>query len=319
MMNTQLGHHISTTVRSRKLALRAARAGLRVLAPRAPALAALWAERLFLTARRHERPFWETEALASAAASRVTYADGWLPTWTWSPSAGATFDDPPTVLLVHGWEGRGSQLATFVPPLLERGLRVVTFDAPGHGDSSLPLASVIEHARALCAVAKTVGPVHAIIGHSVGGAAALLATRLGLEAARFALVAPPTTPVQFASMFAKALQLEPTVQQAMLARLEARYEIPFAEIDARLDVARLQAPLLVVHDREDPVVSFEHGRALVEIAPRGSLLETNGLGHRAILRAPHVVAAVTHFVSEGGSPSFAESLDGELFRRDTRW
>ena len=35
-------------------------------------------------------------------------------------------------------EGRGSQLSTFVPSLLRQGFRVVTFDAPGHGDSPLP-------------------------------------------------------------------------------------------------------------------------------------------------------------------------------------
>jgi pimeloyl-ACP methyl ester carboxylesterase len=224
------------------------------------------------------------------------------------------------VILVHGWEGRGSQLARFVPPLLERGLRVVTFDAPGHGDSTLRRASVVEHARALRTVGLATGPVHAVIGHSVGGAAALFATRLGFEARRFALVAAPATPAKFAAHFARQLEIGDDVKARMIARLEARYDLPFAAIDAAIDARRLRSPLLVVHDASDPVVPLAEGRTLAAAAGRGELRETTGLGHRAILRDPGVIDAVTRFVAEGaGTRTFAETLDGELFLRDTRW
>ena len=48
---------------------------------------------------------------------------------------GHVWGDGPVVYLVHGWGGRGSQLASFVEPLLVAGFRVVMFDAPAHGDS----------------------------------------------------------------------------------------------------------------------------------------------------------------------------------------
>jgi pimeloyl-ACP methyl ester carboxylesterase len=315
--------------RGTSLSLRLTRAGLRVLSPHAPALAAAWAERLFLTARRHRRPAWEQEALATAKHRRVAHKGGWIPTWTWSPnkkdSSSSLFaPQPKTVILVHGWEGRGSQLSMFVAPLLEQGFRVVAFDAPGHGDSTLSKASVVEHARALCAVARAVGPVHSVIGHSVGGAAALFATRIGLEAERFVLISPPTSPSKFAAMFGRFMQLEPGVHSAMIRRLEDRYEVPMTEIDARLDAVRLHTPILVIHDREDPVVAFEEGRAIVNAAPRGELVETQGLGHNAILRSPSVIRRATGFVggassSEEDDLSFAETLDGELFCRDRRY
>jgi len=320
-MTQELRLDKSTIVRPASVAFRATRAGLRALSPHAPALAARWAERLFLTARRHERPSWEAEAVASASASRVEHAGAWLPTWTWTPPAAkASFHVPRTVILMHGWEGRGSQLAAFVPELLARGLRVVAFDAPGHGDSPLPRASLVEHARALCAVGRSVGPAHAVIGHSVGGAAALLATRFGLEVERLALLCPPTAPADFAATFARVLDLDESVKGAMIARLEARYDLRFDELDVRLDAERLHAPLLVVHDRDDPVVRFEHGAELARTAPRGELVEVTGLGHRALLRAPHVVSKVVSFVAAGTpEPSFAATIDGELFLRDTRW
>ena len=317
----------STNGRTKSAALRVTRAGFRVLSPHAPALAARWAERLFLTARRHERPSWEAEALSSATVDRLPHEGKWLPTWTWTPAmtsdgpeaTGATLEAPPTVVLVHGWEGRGSQLAAFVPALLDRGFRVVTFDAPGHGDSPLARASLVEHARALCSLGRALGPVHAVIGHSVGGAATLFATRYGFLADRLALVAPPTTPASFAAVFAQTLGLAPQIEAAMVARLEARYDIRFAELDVRADAARLHQPMLVVHDHDDPIVPFASGKAIADTAPRGRLLAVSALGHRAILRAPSVIDAVTRFVDEEPTASFARTLDGELFMRDMRW
>jgi pimeloyl-ACP methyl ester carboxylesterase len=158
------------------------------------------------------------------------------------------------------------------------------------------------------------------VAHSVGGAATLFATRLGFTAARFAVIAAPTSPASFATHFARRLALGEDVKREMIARLEARYDVAFSEIDARIDAARLRAPLLVVHDAEDPVVDLDNGRVLARTARNGTLVETVGLGHRAILRAPRVVETVTRFVAEGVAPrTFTETLEGELFVRDTRW
>lgn len=293
---------------------------LRILGPRAPSLAARWAEELFLTARRRPRPAKEAELLASAERTRVPYGGAHLPVWAWTP-AGAD-DRAPTAVLVHGWESRGSQLGGFVEPLLERGLRVVAFDAPGHGDAPLRRASVVEHARALVAVAEDVasGRVHAIVGHSVGGAAALLATRLGLRARRLALVAPPTSPARFAAGFAKMLGLDERVHAAMLLRLEARYGITIADLDVRRDAARLATPLLVVHDEEDGIVPWSDGAAIAGAAKYGKLVTTHGLGHNRVLEASPIVEQVVAFAAEGAhGPDFEETLEGELFARDARW
>src|SRR5215218_8367466 len=40
---------------------------------------------------------------------------------------------PPTVYLMHGWGGRGSQFGAMVEPLVGSGHRVVMFDNPAHG------------------------------------------------------------------------------------------------------------------------------------------------------------------------------------------
>lgn len=310
----------STTVRA-PIAFRAARAGLRLLSPTAPALAARYAERLFLTARRHRRPAWEAELLRSASPLAIAHDGTLLPAWQWGSGSDV-------VLLVHGWEGRGAQLGAFVEPLVAAGLRVVAFDAPGHGDAPSKPASVVEHARAVASVARYIdtelGRVHAVIGHSVGGAAAVLATRLGLDAGRLALVAPPMSPERFAKGFGRLLEMKPEIWDRMIALLEERYGMTMKELDVPTQAARVSAPIMVVHDADDAVVPFEDGASIAAAARRGRIVTTHGLGHRRILKAPDVVDAITLFVAGGprlpeAANDFATTIDGELFYRDRRW
>jgi pimeloyl-ACP methyl ester carboxylesterase len=225
--------------------------------------------------------------------------------------------------LVHGWEGRGAQLGALAEAVARRGLRAVFFDAPGHGESTAARASVVEHARAIVAVAETLGPIHGVITHSVGGPAALLSTRMGFRATRFALLAPPTSPRRFVHGFRRMLDMDAAVFDAMIERLEARYAMRFEDLDVTSDAAQLSAPLLVVHDRADSIVPFADGEALARAAPRGELVATERLGHTRVLRDPQVIARLADFATAGAPgavavPSFAESLDGYLFLRDSR-
>jgi pimeloyl-ACP methyl ester carboxylesterase len=194
------------------------------------------------------------------------------------------------------------------------------FDAPGHGDAPSRNASVIEHGRAVVSVGAFVGRLHGVVGHSVGGAAALYATRLGLRVDRIALVAPPVSPDRFAAGFAKLFDLPDDVHEAMLARLESRYGVRLADLDVRADAERTCAPLLVVHDVDDRIVPFDDGAAIAQLARAGRLVTTHGLGHVRVLRAPAVVDAVVPFIAEGTRPpSLTSTLDQELYCRDLRW
>ena len=78
----------------------------------------------------------------------------------------------PRVLLAHGWAGHGLQLAPFVAPLVDAGFEVMTVDQPAHGASTGRTATLPDFARVLRLVAESFGPLFAVVGHSLGGAAA---------------------------------------------------------------------------------------------------------------------------------------------------
>lgn len=90
--------------------------------------------------------------------------------------AGYCWGEGKTVLLVHGWGSRSSHVAFLGRFLAQAGFKVVAFDAPAHSSvDALPKKStsnMFESCHALYAVAKSIGPLYAIAGHSFGAACA---------------------------------------------------------------------------------------------------------------------------------------------------
>src|SRR5215210_3940947 len=106
------------TGRNRALPLpfRLARTGLNGLGRISPSLAGRLAFHFFCTPLRYAEPPRETEVLRQAERFSIPFQDVHLAAYAWGQG--------PTVLLVHGWSGRGSQLGPLVEPLVAAGHRV---------------------------------------------------------------------------------------------------------------------------------------------------------------------------------------------------
>jgi pimeloyl-ACP methyl ester carboxylesterase len=211
------------------------------------------------------------------------------------------------VLLVHGWEGRGSQLGAFVDPLVRAGLSVVAFDAPGHGDSPGHRLYLTDLADAIIDVAHTVGPLHAIIAHSFGAPAVLLAhQRGGVNAARNAMIAPNALVDAAVAAFARAVALDDRDRAALEHQLASHNGVSLGALQLDHLVGERDAALLVVHDRDDREVPFVHGERLAAAWREAKLHATEGLGHRRILRDASVIAEVVEFLGHGVAPPASE-------------
>jgi pimeloyl-ACP methyl ester carboxylesterase len=276
----------------------AARLAFRAAGVVAPAAAARVAERIFTTPRRVPRPLSPAaEALAARATPLAAeHRRGALRGMAWG--------NGPVVLLAHGWESRWSSMAAFVEPLVARGFRVVAFDAPAHGASAGRQTDGVDYGRALSAAARAAGPVHGVVAHSFGAAAALLmlAGRSGLpwdapRVDRLVLLAAPADLRDLVAGFARQLALPARAERALLARLEARVGLPASAFSLAEAAAELLLPLLVVHDRDDASVPFADADAFARAQPRAELVATHGLGHNRLLRAPEVVRRVVDFLA----------------------
>lgn len=268
---------------------------IRSLAPIAstlvPSLAARGLERLFITPIKQARPPREEAWIATAQRSSVRFdTERTLAVYSWGKG--------PTVLLIHGWAGRGSQLGAYVAPLRARGFRVVTFDAPAHGESDGRTCALPEFATAVERVAQAMGPIDAIISHSLGTAAATLAVSRGLQPRSLVYIAPPEDPGGYLARAARELGMSRDVASRTQQRLERRYGLKFDHARGEALAPRMRVPLLVIHDEEDTEVPYREGQRLTARWEGAELMTIHGQGHRRIVRADEVVQAGVRFVAQ---------------------
>ncbi len=267
------------------------RNAFRALSSLAPEWATDAALRRFAHAPQLERSADEWQALADAQQFVVPFVSGRLSAWRWGAAAA------PPVLLMHGWGGRGGQLRAFVAPLLGAGFSVLCFDAPGHGLSGPGESSFVHFALALEEVVRRAGPFKGVVAHSMGGAVSAFAMSRGTAIERAVLVAPPASLIEYSHVFASQIGASEAVRRAMQRRMEQRFGIDWADIEAERSLPLLRPPGLVIHDHDDIEVPLAHGRRYARHWPQARLLETRGLGHRRILKDPQVIEAATRFIA----------------------
>lgn len=281
----------------------AVRWSLQALDRVAPHTAERVVDRLLTSPFRHPRPLWEAEALAGSWPAMVRSGGVRVATWEWLGRSvrplGKLQDDLPTVILVHGWEGRGSQLGRLVPPLLARGVRVVTFDAPGHGDSGGRRSTVTRSVNALRDVVDAVGGVDAVVAHSFGAIVTALALRQGLSASRVALVGPGIWTEDTPKLFETASGASAPLLSRVMAKQAARTGLRWSDLVAEQVYAGRHEPLFVAHDADDREVPIDRLPRLTATWQPEQVVRTQGLGHRRILRDPAVTEAVAAWVTAG--------------------
>lgn len=307
----------STIVRSGNTPMAWTRAAGALLSAVAPTRAARLAAHLFLTPprprgawtrprgawTRPKRPAHEASALSTARSQAIDVAGRRVPTWTWG--------EGPTVLLVHGWGGRGGQLSALVAPVLARGFAVTTFDAPAHGDAEGRQVTLPEMVVALRAVAAAHGPIHGIVAHSIGAVVTARAVYEGLAAGALVFIGPAAELVTPSLAFGDALGLSRRVRELMQAHIERRVGVTWDAFDVVRLATSQTAPLLVVHDRGDAEVPWQHGAAIARAWPVAKLLTTDALGHRRILRDPTVIAEATSFLASRANAAWSGPGDCE--------
>ncbi|WP_447750719.1 alpha/beta fold hydrolase [Pseudomonas nicosulfuronedens] len=259
----------------------------------APQWAAGRMRQLFMTPQELPPRDWELPLLASS--ERITLRFG-LSALRWG--------EGPAVLLMHGWGGRPTQFAALIEKLVGAGYGVIALDAPAHGRSPGQEADVVLFARALLEAAGELPPLRAVIGHSMGGASALLATQMGLQTETLVTIAAPSKVLTVLRRFAHYVGLPAEARSRFIRQVERQAGIPAKQ----LDVTRytLDFPGLVVHAEDDPHVQVDESAAIHDAWPRSRLLRLSSGGHHRVLADAALSDAVLALLEKAEEPmSFA--------------
>lgn len=197
--------------------------------------------------------------------------------------------------------GRGSQLGAFIQPLIDAGYSVLTFDGPAHGHSSGKKTDMFEFAASIKAVSSTHDSIYGIISHSFGAACTLLAlNRFNLKVTKLVLIGCPASAIWVTDDFGEKLALSPGIIQNMRNQLEKKHGNKWTWNDLSLTtmIATVKISTLLVHDRSDHEIPYEHVDKLKNANLSSALLSTEGFGHRRILRSQEVINGIINFIQD---------------------
>jgi pimeloyl-ACP methyl ester carboxylesterase len=235
----------------------------------------------------------EERAVHDAASTSSVEHLGRVATYAWG-------DGARPVLLVHGWGGRSSRFATLVTALLARGYSPVAYDAWGHGATSGPVRSILEHQVVIDRLAERHGPFEGVVAHSFGVPVSQYAVRNGLAADRMVAIGGMADFGYLVDGFCAGLGVRARVYWALRRAIERTYFDGDDGIWERFSTGPLPGTtVLVVHDADDAVVARRQADLMLDALGSATMLETTGLGHSRILRDPAVVAATVDFLSGG--------------------
>ncbi len=241
-------------------------------------------------------PIPEPEQVFAKEANQymMDYMDTQISVYEWGK------ENKNTVLLVHGWGGRGTQLGYFVKPLLEKGYHVVAFDGTGHYESGSPLnfrIRLIEFAEIITAFSKKY-TLKGLIAHSMGAGAATLA--LGKQAA-IEKVVFFGTPRRFEyriDEIAMKFNLGEDLKKAVKTKFETTFGADiWEETSTEIIAGNIHSPALFFHSPEDAEVPFEEGKKVADMwAGKVEFISTPGFGHTKFLKDEDIIRQAVDFI-----------------------
>jgi len=229
--------------------------------------------------------------IAQATRTMLSCEEERFTVWRWEHAG-------PTVVLLHGWGSHAARFADFVAPLRAAGFSVLGIDAPAHGTSPGRFSDLPRFRDSLAEVLRAHEPIHAVIGHSLGGGAVLtvLAETADHHPKKICLFGVPSDMDYILESFAMMLGLKPPALARLRALFLAKFGRPASAISVAAAAPRVRIPVLVVHDEDDNVAPMAQGAALAESIPGALLWRTRGFGHSGALRDPATIQRVIDFL-----------------------
>ena len=222
----------------------------------------------------------EEKVLNSAGKEILAYNGFSLMRYEWGK------DNNKTAYLVHGWEGQTGNFASIIPVLLEANYRVISIDAPSHGQSSIGKTNMFEFSKILVSQFKKEQP-ELVVSHSFGSVnvGKVLRTQPELNIKLWVMV---TTPNNFKSRInelSSAFNLSKKVTHKLIQKIQ---EDVNENIDD-LNMVRFCSEIsnvekaIIIHSISDKVLPIEDARAVNESFKQSEMIELENYGHYSIL------------------------------------
>jgi len=216
----------------------------------------------------------------------------------------------PYVLLLHGWEGNAGNMLPFVNPLIEEGFNVVIPNAPAHYTSSGENCTLRDYQKIVIEYIKRFD-VKVIISHSFGSAAGLLALQdiNKKQIRKIISISAPNKLIDVISDFTSLFKLSLNQKKAFNKYVENTLNLPFQEAVLSDILSKLEIETLVIHDKNDRVMSVDNAYRIANSHKGNQLFLTENLGHYRILWDTNILDKAMSFITDKVNYNFDDSSE----------
>ena len=201
------------------------------------------------------------------------------------------------VLLLHGWQSRGTALRGFVPGLIEKGFEVIALDAPAHGESGGRSCSVRLYAEAVEVVVAKHPEISSVISHSIGSVTWMYYSSFinpSFKLKRLIMMAAPDSFENIVNNAIRMFGLSGKLKNFFIEDVFDHFNISDAEdfaLSGKLGQVNINE-VHVIHDEEDRLIPMERATYIIEHINQSHLYITKGFGHFRLVKNPVVMQKV---------------------------
>jgi len=200
-----------------------------------------------------------------------------------------------TILLTHGWASKAIDFIYLIQHLLALDYRVISFDAPGNGSSEGVLTNLLLYVDGIYQVIEKCGAPWAIIGHSLGAMANVIAVNhLSLHPTLLLSITPL---VNLENYFTTQL-LHIGIDKKLIDQFYRDFFEAF-HVEANLfDLNRLYENALdnhwLLYDENDKISPYEFMEDFLNKNPTIRAKAFNQVGHENMLKNEEVLSEILH-------------------------
>ncbi len=202
-----------------------------------------------------------------------------------------------TVLLTHGWESNTYRWSELIGLLKKHDYNVIGIDAPAHGRSGSKRFNAILYSEFINVAAKRF-KANIIIGHSVGGMAALIQQHKyqNPNLKQLILLGSPSNFEGIFNRYSSLMGYSNTVKKSMEKIIQERFGHPSSYYTCENFVKGINAEGLIIHDINDKIIPHKDATHYKEHYKNAKLISTKACGHS--LNNPTVFNHILEFIED---------------------
>jgi len=267
-----------------------------------PNLTAKIAWSFFCKPRIRKKPLtnFETDLLQRSKQYTISSGEYEISVYEWQNTKISA--DSKTIIFTHGWGGHALNFSRIIAALIENNYSVIAYDSPAHGNSSGNQTNLLCNTQALLDIAKPIGTIYALIGHSFGNMANTYALDLRQNNSRFPavekiiLIAGPDKLSDIFASFTQAMQLPDNVLNLFHQRVEKLANRKIKSMSVSGFLQSYTGRTLVIHDQKDRIVPFSEAESVAKNSA-AELFSTAGNGHFRILTTDSAIDKIVNFLN----------------------